>query len=695
MLPPVLSVDRCSLRPAISSQLGACSRVKRLKSITQRRHASQTPLTKFWETRPAANYFAAEASVDARENGAQEYSNHSFGQFPGKTGAATPGGKTLEASKFKLADIFGNHVFSLFKAQRPYLWTVDLALKLLEDFLTQVKDGSSNELGLFSLGMMNVCEVSKEGSTVLELLDGQQRLVTLCIILAAIRKKLLDHGGEEEIALANKISTRLWQPKSVDEDLPARPRLELKRYDVAFFNQILRDPSAVDGTSGPSSLQTSTQENIWRNLQAIKGRLEECSTQQIIAVYKYIINRTHIIVAEYKDTEAALQVYRTGNMGVGMKLAPMDLLKADVLEHVQLEDQLDVTNSWEELETEVGREVMSDLLSEYLVAICLGKRPRTHTELEDLNEVFHASWRRHIGVVDRETDTTAGLWFTKEFLPLYARASADLAAYKLPGTPNLREVKGKVEYYLKLLRRLPGRVRDGWMPAALVLAVECSGCDIEVKLDVLFNLERLSWYLLLRGADINVIHRRFSQVTASLRKQGGGLKKANRVAGLELTSEEKDEMLERLNDPIYKKSTWNSIARPLLARLNEYYLNRNDQGYVKYDIEDLTVEHIMPQNVKSGSSWEKDIPDGNLRQQWVPKLGNLKLLSVRRNSAASNHDFEQKKTHYLGKKKGGQANVNNIPLTDKVATLDKWTIEELEERQAELLNLAKFCWELY
>ncbi len=58
-------------------------------------------------------------------------------------------------------------------------------------------------LGIFSLGMMNVCVVDKVGSTVLEILDGQQRLVTLCLILAAIRKKLLDGREDEEAKFAH------------------------------------------------------------------------------------------------------------------------------------------------------------------------------------------------------------------------------------------------------------------------------------------------------------------------------------------------------------------------------------------------------------------------------------------------------------------------------------------------------------
>ncbi len=39
------------------------------------------------------------------------------------------------------------------------------------------------------------------------------------------------------------------------------------------------------------------------------NRLEDCTPQQCIAVTKYIMTRTHIIVARYRDTEAALQVH--------------------------------------------------------------------------------------------------------------------------------------------------------------------------------------------------------------------------------------------------------------------------------------------------------------------------------------------------------------------------------------------------
>ncbi len=72
----------------------------------------------------------------------------------------------------------------------------------------------------------------------------------------------------------------------------------------------------------------------------------------------------------------------------------------------------------------------------------------------------------------------------------------------------------------------------------------------------------------------------------------------------------------------------------------------------------LTVEHILPQNVKRGSGWERDFPDEVQRGEWVHRLGNLMLLSGKKNAGASDKDFEHKKTTYfLKKRKGAQVSV--------------------------------------
>ena len=56
--------------------------------------------------------------------------------------------------------------------------------------------------GVFDLGMVNACEVTNADSTShLQIMDGQQRIVTICLMYAAIRR-ILDDGGADELKFA-------------------------------------------------------------------------------------------------------------------------------------------------------------------------------------------------------------------------------------------------------------------------------------------------------------------------------------------------------------------------------------------------------------------------------------------------------------------------------------------------------------
>ena len=51
----------------------------------------------------------------------------------------------MEAAQHTIHQLFTTEHFKLFKAQRPYVWDKELALKLLEDFLSQVGDITGEE----------------------------------------------------------------------------------------------------------------------------------------------------------------------------------------------------------------------------------------------------------------------------------------------------------------------------------------------------------------------------------------------------------------------------------------------------------------------------------------------------------------------------------------------------------------------
>jgi hypothetical protein len=101
------------------------------------------------------------------------------------------------------------------------------------------------------------------------------------------------------------------------------------------------------------------------------------------------------------------------------------------------------------------------------------------------------------------------------------------------------------------------------------------------------------------------------------------------------------------------------------------------------------VSQLLPQQPGAGSSWLTWLPDPQERLAWVHRLGNLALLTRKKNSAANNYDFDRKKVAYFTKD-----GVSPFALTTKVLQHTQWTDDVLVDRQAELLGKLEQHWRL-
>ena len=85
----------------------------------------------------------------------------------------------------------------------------------------------------------------------------------------------------------------------------------------------------------------------------------------------------------------------------------------------------------------------------------------------------------------------------------------------------------------------------------------------------------------------------------------------------------------------------------------------------------ISIEHILPQTPNSSSRWVKDF-DEQSRDIWTDKLGNLILLSRRKNTSQSNLDYSEKKKKYFS---------GNIELFSNSVrifnTFDSWNMTDL------------------
>jgi hypothetical protein len=130
-----------------------------------------------------------------------------------------------------------------------------------------------------------------------------------------------------------------------------------------------------------------------------------------------------------------------------------------------------------------------------------------------------------------------------------------------------------------------------------------------------------------------------------------------------------------LDEDIYGRP----FALYILLRLEYLYLDPSIELGLRHE---LSVEHIIPQQPKSGSQWSRDFNDQN-HEHWCNKLGNLMLLTRRKNAELGNLDFAEKKAKYF------KAKVGDLPSSLRVLLLPEFNLETVVKRHNELLAKLK------
>jgi hypothetical protein len=134
-----------------------------------------------------------------------------------------------------------------------------------------------------------------------------------------------------------------------------------------------------------------------------------------------------------------------------------------------------------------------------------------------------------------------------------------------------------------------------------------------------------------------------------------------------------------LQGDVYGYVSW---IKPLLVMIER---GQTDESvFVQYG-RNLHIDHILPEEWEKNKYW-KNKWDKKDADYWLDKIGNLTLLSGRKNIQASNDEFAKKKKVYKGK---GFDGTTSFEITKKLADNSKWTPIEVKERQKWLVKQTK------
>lgn len=123
------------------------------------------------------------------------------------------------------------------------------------------------------------------------------------------------------------------------------------------------------------------------------------------------------------------------------------------------------------------------------------------------------------------------------------------------------------------------------------------------------------------------------------------------------------------------------FTRYLLLKLDYLYQDHSH----RMTLDTLSVEHILPQTPAEDSQWVKDFTEQE-RNEWTDRLGNLVLISKKKNSSQCRSDYTDKKSKYFSK------NISTCPNSLRILQKEQWTSVELKTNHMEVLNRLGYCY---
>lgn len=559
----------------------------------------------------------------------------------------------IHGSEYILSKVFSNDfAFEIPHYQRPYSWTLEQTGELWDDLAGAMEAGNGapiEEVPPYFLGA--VVLIKQDHSPDAKVVDGQQRLATLTILLSALRETL------EDKSRADGLTAFLYDEGNPNLGTTNRYRLQVRDRDRRFFTDHVQEPGGLLKLlkTNPKRLESVSQLNLWANglfLLDRSKKLPEAARQRLAM---FLLTRCVLVVVSSPDLDSAYRIFAVLN-NRGLDLSHTDILKAEIVGQLPQAISEEYSEKWEEAENALGVEPFKELFAH--IRMIYRKQKMRETLLQE--------FRAHVVPQHKAKDLIDDV-----VLP-YADAYKEITTASFESASQADKING-------LLRWLGQIDNFDWTPPAIKFLTDHRN-EPQVLLRFLTDLERLAAAMMITRVDITKRIERYGRVLTAMAK---GEDLYADTSPLHLTAEERAKATAALDGDIYDVK---NVPRYVLLRLDALL----SEGEAHYDLPVISIEHVLPQTPKDSSQWLVDFPDETKRTAVVHRLGNLVLLSRRKNTAASNYDFDEKKTKYFT----GKGGVSPFALTTQVLREPVWTSEVIERRQRELLGKLADLWRL-
>ncbi|QCS41305.1 DUF262 domain-containing protein [Natrinema versiforme] len=541
--------------------------------------------------------------------------------------------------------------------QREYSWGKDQWSELWDDVYALTQDRNNHFLG-------SVVVIEGQGDDIkhLELVDGQQRITTICILLCAIRDRFEEDGEDYDDDVASLIDDILWITSQ--RTRKEYQKVRLNEYNNPYFRHILEGEA--------DEIEESQVKDAY---EYYREKIEEKKLGRLDDVWIELIESISMVQIECSSEVSAFRLFESLN-DKGLDLGSVDLVKNRIFMEANQNEDINedlVKELWEDIlsvirpelsqqyrffchyfmsiqEPEATDNVSKRKLYDYVNELLEGRLQEHNMTLEELLEDMHEKSKVYVNIKNGEV---------KRF------------------RRHTNELNEKVESTQLKNKRI----------RTLLLRIITEYDDADDVLEALYILEVLNIRNKIAGRDSNTSRDRFwCRACTMLTKQDNQNEYLRRLA--EQRSPSDTVLRERMANREFKN---NDFTKYVLDRIEEEHYMRSSRGKGVNDRSKVDIEHIAPQSAFTAdkySEWKRYLNCTEEEfEEYKKRIGNLTLLEDRVNQSASDNPFEQKCRIYSHK--------TEFKMAEAVSdNYDEWSVEKIVERSKELADIVNEIWSM-
>lgn len=543
----------------------------------------------------------------------------------------------------------GGKQYSIPLFQRPYSWGQNNWETLWQDILSVYGEdtGAYHFLGpIVTLALPG----TPDGISPYVVIDGQQRLTTFSILMAALR----DHISivEANSSLSKEIHDLYLINLFKEGDL--RFKILPTKMDLEDYRKIILGKD-LDTTS-----QLAEAYRFFREM--IRRGIEDQASLDIALLKRIILQQLTLVHITLDEKDNPYLIFESLNYK-GTPLTQADLIRNYFFMHLPREEHDGIYNDvWYPVQKRFEKSAGKNYLEELTNAFWYYLRKDGHQAYIIYNQIYQ-------GIKERNDPCKVDLLVSLDDLLRFAEYYRRFRFHE--EEPNIQ-----LKNWFSRFQRLDFttsypfllNLYDNYIRGALSLE------ELEAMLLI---VESYFVRRLFVGIPTNALNKVFNTIYRQIDRNNpvDSLKETlNGYSGSQIWPD---------NDQFYKSVLERPIYSSSRADRTKLILESLEKAQTKEHVEtkELTVEHILPQ--KLTEEWRNVLRDGaeEKHNKWLHTIGNLTLTAY--NPELNNKPFIEKQKFLRD---------SNLSLNKYFRSVEIWDIDEIKERGANLANLALEIW---